>query len=86
MHSIHCGSWLASNGGITADQFLTDAPGPNVGASLLAMAVCYLTDVLQIACSPCGCWLASDGGITTDQFLTDAPGPNVGASLLAKTV
>ncbi len=50
------------------------------------MAVYYLTDVLQVACSPCGSWLASDGGITADQFLTDAPGPNVGASLLAKTV
>ncbi|MNY22335.1 hypothetical protein D3C86_1559380 [compost metagenome] len=33
-----CGSWLASDGGLTADQFLATAPNPTVGASLLAMA------------------------------------------------
>jgi hypothetical protein len=34
-----CGSWLASDGGLAADQFLTEVPGPTVGASLLAKAV-----------------------------------------------
>ncbi len=34
-----CGSWLAREGGLTADQSLPDLPPPPVGASLLAMVV-----------------------------------------------
>jgi hypothetical protein len=36
--SIYCGSWPASDGGLTADQSFSDAPGPTVGAGLPAMA------------------------------------------------
>ncbi|MEJ8866603.1 hypothetical protein, partial [Pseudomonas jessenii] len=33
----NCGSWLACDGGLPANQSLTDVPDPIVGASLLAM-------------------------------------------------
>ena len=35
---LFCGSWLASDGGLTADQSQTDSPNPTVGAGLLAKA------------------------------------------------
>ncbi|WP_218585649.1 hypothetical protein, partial [Pseudomonas izuensis] len=37
--TVHCGSWLASEGGLTANLSLADIPNPPVGASLLAMDV-----------------------------------------------
>jgi hypothetical protein len=35
---LFCGSWLASDGGLIADQSPTDSPNPTVGAGLLAKA------------------------------------------------
>jgi hypothetical protein len=39
MYLNPCGSWLASDGGLTANQFVLATPNQTVGASLLAMAV-----------------------------------------------
>jgi hypothetical protein len=43
-----CGSQPAGDDGLPADQFLSNVPGPTVGASLLAKAACQPTNLLQI--------------------------------------
>jgi len=43
--SLFCGSWLASDGGLTADQALAGVLDPIVGASLLAKAACQPTNI-----------------------------------------
>jgi hypothetical protein len=51
-YPFHCGSWLACEGGLTADQSLADAHHSPVGASLLAMAVYLPTNLLQMPTIP----------------------------------
>jgi hypothetical protein len=46
---LHCGSGPARESGLTTDQSLADAHGPTVGASLLAMAVCQATSMLNVS-------------------------------------
>jgi hypothetical protein len=41
-------SWLASEGGLTADQSLAGILGSSVGASLLAKTTCQPTQTLQM--------------------------------------
>ncbi|MGE8097150.1 hypothetical protein ACQKP6_04160, partial [Pseudomonas fluorescens] len=78
------GSWLACDGGLTADQSLADARQSIVGASLLAMATWQPAYLLRMYTNKnCGSWLACDGGLTADQSLADARQSIVGASLLA---
>ncbi len=45
---LFCGSELAREGGLTADQFLPDVLVPTVGASLLAKAACQPTNFCQM--------------------------------------
>jgi hypothetical protein len=72
MPPIYCGSWLVgsphrSDGGLTADQSLADAPHSTVGAGLPAMAAGQPTNLSQMYTEPCGSWPASDGARPTAQ-------------------
>ncbi|EJM72373.1 hypothetical protein PMI31_03642 [Pseudomonas sp. GM55] len=82
---INCRSWLASEGGLPADQSLAGIPGSTVGAGLPAKAASQPTNPSQMYPNPGRSWLASDGGLSANPFLTDVPSPIVGASLLAMT-
>src|SRR5471030_1038634 len=44
----NCGSWLACEGGLPADPYLSDALSPIVGASLLAKAACQPTHIFRM--------------------------------------
>ncbi|MGF6524333.1 hypothetical protein QF018_005457, partial [Pseudomonas laurylsulfatiphila] len=48
----HCRSWLASDGGLPADQSLTDIRRTTVGAGLPAMAACQPTNLSQTYAEP----------------------------------
>jgi hypothetical protein len=43
-----CGSWLACDGGLTADQYLADVQNSPVGAGLPAMAEYQTTSMLDV--------------------------------------
>jgi hypothetical protein len=71
----NCGSWPASDGGLTANQSLPDVPNPTVGASLLSMETCQPTNLSQMYPFTCGSELARDGGLPANQSLPDVPNP-----------
>jgi hypothetical protein len=75
-----CGSWLASDGGLTADRYLRNVLNPCgswLASDVGLTADRYLRDVLN----PCGSWLASDGGLRADRFFLEYTQSNCGSEL-----
>ncbi len=65
LHLLFCGSWLASEGGLTADPISRMYPAlcgrwPASEGGLTADPISRLHSV------PCGSWSASEGGLTAD--------------------
>jgi hypothetical protein len=67
--------WLASDGGLPADQSLPDAPNPIVGASPAGDDGLPATNLSLINLNPCGSWLASDDDLPANQSLPDISNP-----------
>ena len=59
---LFCGSWHASDGGLTADQSLPDELNP-CGSWLASDGGLIADQSLADDLNPCGSWLASDGGL-----------------------
>jgi hypothetical protein len=67
---LFCGSWLASDGGLTADRPLAGVPGANCRSEPARDS--YLTGHwFDVDVHKTVGWLASDGGLTADQFLPE---------------
>ncbi len=71
-----CGSWLASEGGLTADLFLADVLDSNCGSEPARESVFTANPSLPDSPCPCGSWLASEGGLTADCYLADVHDSN----------
>jgi hypothetical protein len=69
---FYCGSWLASDGGLPADQSLSDEPHSPVGAGLPAMAACQPTNILLMYKIQLWEW-ACPGRRSDDDVGTGAP-------------
>ncbi|MNC69214.1 hypothetical protein D3C75_1198840 [compost metagenome] len=81
---LFCGSELARDGGLPADQFLSSVPSPTVGASLLAKAACQPTNHLLMHTDQIvGASLLAKAACQPPNHLQMYSAP-VGASLLAK--
>jgi hypothetical protein len=74
-----CGSWLASDDGLTANQSQLTTPNRIVGVSLLAITTSQPTNLQLTTPNPCGSWLASDDGLPANQPPTDYPQSNCGS-------
>ncbi|MGF6141432.1 hypothetical protein QF013_005103 [Pseudomonas laurylsulfatiphila] len=80
----HCRSGLASDGGLPADQSLTDIRRTTVGAGLPAKRPASRPISHRHTPNHCGSGLAREGGLPADQSLTDIRRTTVGAGLPAK--
>ena len=74
-----CGSWLASDDGLTANQPKAVCPQFNCGSEPARESGLPSDQYLPVALDPCGSWLASDDGLTANQPATDRPQPNCGS-------
>ena len=68
---LFCGSWLASGGGLKADQALADRSRSTCRSEPARDDDQPDDQRLPVDLNPCGSWLASDGGLTADQALAD---------------
>ncbi|MGF6203093.1 putative NAD/FAD-binding protein [Pseudomonas laurylsulfatiphila] len=79
----HCGSWLARDGGLPADQSLSDIRRTTVGAGLPAMAACQPTNLSQTYAEPL--WeLACQRWRRASRPISDRHTPNHCGSWLAR--
>ncbi|WP_426783831.1 hypothetical protein, partial [Pseudomonas atacamensis] len=83
---LFCGSWLASEGGLTADLFLADVLDSNCGSEPARESVSNANLSLPDSPRPCGSWLASEGGLTADLFLADVLDSNCGSEPARESV
>ncbi len=68
---LFCGSWLASDGGLPADQALADCTRSTCRSEPARDDGRPDGQRLPVELNPCGSWLASDGGLPADQALAD---------------
>jgi len=74
VHGSIVGAWLACDGGLTANQSLSDVHHP-CGSWLACDDDLTANQSLFDVHHPCGSWLACDGGLTADQSLSDVHDP-----------